>query len=182
MSLFFEVCEKPKHKVFISFYHSDDSVYKEYIDDNLSDNIINKSVKDGEYDSENSDGYVKRLIREEKVSDSSVVVVLVGPNTWKRKHIDWEIYAGLSVKVNSNAGLVGVLLPKFPLLSNGNYLYKDLPGRLADNVKTGYADIYLWNYFISNFDRIIENAFKNRINRRNLIDNSRLQLQKNLGH
>ena len=39
MSHFFEVCEKPKHKVFISFYHSDDSVYKEYIDDYLSDNI-----------------------------------------------------------------------------------------------------------------------------------------------
>ena len=90
-----------KHKVFISFYHHDDQHYKEYIDRNLSSNIINKSVVDGEYDPDNSDLYIKRLIREEKVSDSSVVVVLVGPNTKKRKHVDWEIYAGLSASVNA---------------------------------------------------------------------------------
>lgn len=70
-----------KHKVFISFYHKDDQKYKNYIDKYLSKNIVNKSVSDGEYDSDNCDEYIKRLIREEKVSDASVVVVLVGPNT-----------------------------------------------------------------------------------------------------
>lgn len=84
-----------KHKVFISFYHYDDQKYKDYIDRFLSSSIINKSVRAGEYDPDNSDQYIKRLIREDKVSDSSVVVVLVGPNTRKRKHVDWEIYAGL---------------------------------------------------------------------------------------
>ena len=74
-----------KHKVFISFYHNDDQKYKDYIDIYLSNNIINKSVMDGEYDTDDSDEYIKRLIREEKVSDSSVIVVLVGPNTKKKK-------------------------------------------------------------------------------------------------
>lgn len=59
-----------KHKVFISFYHKDDQKYKEYIDKYLSGNIINKSVSDGEYDSDNCDEYIKRLIREDKVSDA----------------------------------------------------------------------------------------------------------------
>ena len=83
-------CNKEKHKVFISFYHHDDEKYKEYIDKYLSGNIINKSVMDGEYDPDNSDEYIKRLIREDKVSDSSVIVVLVGANTKGRKHVDWE--------------------------------------------------------------------------------------------
>lgn len=74
-----------KHKVFISFYHHDDQKYKDYIDRYLSGNIINKSVMNGEYNPDDSDAYIKRLIREEKVSDSSVVVVLVGPNTKKKK-------------------------------------------------------------------------------------------------
>lgn len=74
---------KQKHKVFISFYHYDDQYYKDYIDCYLSRNIINKSVALGEYSSDNSDEYIKRLIREDKISDSSVVVVLVGPNTKK---------------------------------------------------------------------------------------------------
>lgn len=84
-----------RHKVFTSFYHKDDQKYKDYIDRNFSHLIINKSIMNGEYDPDNSDAYIKRLIREDKVSGSSVVIVLVGPNTKGRKHVDWEIYAGL---------------------------------------------------------------------------------------
>lgn len=170
-----------KHKVFTSFYHYDDQTYKDYIDRNFGDRIINKSVMDGEYDPDNSDLYIKRLIREDKVSDSSVVVVLVGPNTRKRKHVDWEIYAGLKASISGNSGLIGVLLPEFPLSEDNEYKYADLPGRLADNVRSGYADIYTWNYFTSNFDSIIESAFNNRVSRKSKIDNSRTQMQRNLG-
>lgn len=170
-----------RHKVFISFYHHDDQVYKNYIDKYLSRNIINKSVSDGEYSTDNSDEYIKRLIREEKISDSSVVVVLVGPNTKNRKHVDWEIYAGLRSSINGNSGLVGIFLPTMRKADNGGYYYADMPARLADNIKSNYADFYDWDYAISNFDSIIEKAFNNRITRRKLIDNSRPQMQKNLG-
>ncbi len=170
-----------KHKVFISFYHHDDQNYKDYIDKYLSSGVINKSVMDGEYDSDNSDLYIKRLIREDKVSDSSVIVVLVGSNTRKRKHVDWEIYAGLRASINGSAGLVGVLLPEFPIASNGNYYIKDLPARLGDNVNSGYADIYTWDDFASRFNSIIETAFNNRILRKDKINNSRTQMQRNLG-
>lgn len=170
-----------KHKIFVSFYHYDDQKYKNYIDRNLSGNVINKSVADGDYDPDNSDLYIKRLIREDKISDSSVVVVLVGPNTRKRKHVDWEIYAGLSASINGSSGLVGVLLPEFPLSYDNTYQYADLPGRLADNVISGYADIYTWNNFVDNFNLIINETFDNRIIKRSKIDNSRTQMQRNLG-
>lgn len=170
-----------RHKVFISFYHHDDQVYKNYIDQHLSRNIINKSVMEGEYNTDNSDEYIKRLIREEKISDSSVVVVLVGPNTKNRKHVDWEIYAGLRSSINGNSGLVGIFLPTVRRADNGGYYYDDMPARLADNIKSKYADFYDWNYAISHFDSIIENAYNNRIARRALIDNSRPQMQRNLG-
>lgn len=170
-----------KHKVFTSFYHRDDQMYKDYIDRNFGSRIINKSVMDGEYDPDDKDLYIKRLIREDKVSDSSIVVVLVGPNTRKRKHVDWEMYAGLSARVNGNSGLIGVLLPKFPLSANNEYQYANLPGRLADNVRSGYADVYTWDCFVNNFDSIIEQAFNNRVSRRSKVDNSRAQMQRNLG-
>lgn len=174
------IFEQPKHKVFISFYHTDDQWYKDYIDKYLSTNIINKSVCDGEYNPDDSDEYVKRLIREEKVSDSSVVVVLVGPNTKNRKHVDWEIYAGLRDSVNGCSGLIGILLPNFPLTPQGEFYYDDLPKRLADNVKSGYADIYIWDYAKNNFLDIIERAFDNRISRHNMKNNSREQMKRNL--
>lgn len=171
---------KQKHKVFISFYHHDDQKYKDYIDCYLSDNIINKSVATGEYSSENSDEYIKRLIREDKISDSSVVIVLVGPNTKNRKHVDWEIYAGLRASVNGNSGLIGIFLPTMRKAEGGGYYYADMPARLADNILSGYADYYDWDYAISHFDSIVEKSFNNRVEKRNKIDNSRLQMQRNL--
>lgn len=172
--------QKPKHKVFISFYHQDDQWYKNYIDTYLSAGIINKSVQNGEYDPDNSDEYIKRLIREEKVSDSSVVVVLLGPNTKKRKHVDWEIYAGLRASVNGSSGLVGIILPEFSKTPDGICLYSDMPKRFADNVRTGYAKIYEWEYARTHFIEIVEAAFYNRISLKQRIDNSAPQMQRNL--
>lgn len=169
-----------KHKVFISFYHHDDQEYKEYVDKYLSSNIINKSVKDGEYDSDNSDEYIKRLIREDKISDSSVVVVLVGPNTKNRKHVDWEIYAGLRDSINGCSGLVGIMLPELRRSPNGGYYYDDLPPRLADNIKSGFSKFYSWSYAVNHFDEIVEEAFINRKNKYKLKNNSRPQMKRNL--
>lgn len=170
---------RTKHKVFISFYHHDDQCYKNYIDQYLSENIINKSVMDGEYDPDNSDEYIKRLIREDKVSDSSVVVVLVGPNTKHRKHVDWEIYAGLRDSINGSAGLVAIMLPELRTANDGGWYYMDMPDRLADNVKSGYAGIYSWEYAKNHFDEIVEETFNNRIAKKALKDNSRIQMKKN---
>ncbi|MBP1562114.1 MAG: TIR domain-containing protein [Oscillospiraceae bacterium] len=171
---------KQKHNVFISFYHADDQKYKNYIDKFLSKNIINKSVVAGEYNPDNSDEYIKRLIREEKITSSSVIVVLVGQNTKKRKHVDWEIYAGLDENINGNSGLIAVMLPSINKTPNGGYYYRDMPQRLADNVRTGYASIYDWEYAVRNFDKIIEIAFENRIVKKALLDNSRKQMRRNL--
>lgn len=170
-----------KHKVFISFYHQDDQEYKNYIDRWLSRNIINKSVMTGEYNPDNSDEYIKRLIREDKVSDSSVVIVLVGPNTRRRKHVDWEIYAGLRASVNGSSGLIGIMLPELRQAPDGGYYYADMPGRLADNIKSGYADWCTWEYAKNHFDEIVESAYNKRISARNKLDNSRTQMHRNLG-
>lgn len=150
------------------------------ISSRISAGIINKSVQNGEYNPDNSDEYIKRLIREEKVSDSSVVVVLLGPNTKKRKHVDWEIYAGLRASVNGSSGLVGIILPEFSKTPDGICLYSDMPKRFADNVRTGYAKIYEWEYARTHFIEIVEEAFYNRISLKQRIDNSAPQMQRNL--
>lgn len=54
------------HIIFTSYYHYDDQYYKDYIDNHFGNLIINESVMIGEYDPDNSDEYIKRLIREEK--------------------------------------------------------------------------------------------------------------------
>lgn len=167
-----------KHKVFVSYYHKDDQKYKDYIDNIFKDIMINKSVMNNDIDSDNSDEYIKRLIREEYISDSSVAIVLVGKNTKTRKHVDWEIYAGLRGSINGNSGLIGILLPEMQRADN-TYSYGDIPARLADNIKSGYSKMYNWEYAMSNFKTIIDEAFENRKKLKNNIDNTRIQMQNN---
>lgn len=167
-----------RHKTFISFYHKDE-YYKTYLETHFSNMIINKSVEDGDYDPDNSDEYIKYLIRNEKITDASVVVVLVGPETKYRKHVDWEIYAGLDMKAGGISGLVGILLPGSIRLINGRYEY-DLPARLDDNVNSGYAKLYTWDFAINNFQAIIDEAFNNRIALDYKACNRREQMKRNL--
>jgi hypothetical protein len=144
--------------------------------------FINKSVKDGDIDTDVSTEYIKRLIQQGWISDTSVLVVLIGPKTYCRKHVDWEIAAALSKKVGGYSGLIGILLPEYKLSPGNRYRYDDIPSRLADNCKSGYASMYTWDYICSSDLRVknaVEEAFRNRTQKSTLIDNRRLQLKIN---
>lgn len=103
-----------RHKLFISYYHKNDEKYRDLFETLFGSMFINKSVKIGDIDTDISDDYIKRLIQENYITDSSVLVVLVGPNTYLRKHVDWEISAALSKKVGGYSGLLGLRLPTHP--------------------------------------------------------------------
>ena len=112
----YEYNNDTRHKVFISYYHREDEYYRERFEELFGHLFINKSVKPGDIDTDLSDEYIKRLIQWGYISDSSVVLVLVGPKTHCRKHVDWEISAGLDPRVgNKRAGLVGLILPNSSL-------------------------------------------------------------------
>jgi hypothetical protein len=169
-----------KHKIFLSYYHKDDEWDRNRFELSFGHLFVHKSVEPGDIDSDLSAVYIKQLIQSDYISDSSVVIVLVGKKTLCRRHVDWEISAALNQKVGGYSGLVGILLPDFPLLSDGNYRYADIPQRLADNVKSGYADMYSWAWVCANDERIknaVDAAFAKRVEKEELIDNSRLQMK-----
>lgn len=164
-----------KHKLFISYYHNDDEYYRNRFEELFGDLFINKSVKLGDIDDNLSTEYIKRLIREDYISDSSVVVVLVGKNTYCRKHVDWEISAGL----RNNAGLIGLALPSHSSYINGKYSRKNVPERLVDNLESGYASLYYWTENRAKLVNIIEKAFENKSKKKDNKNNSREQMKNN---
>jgi hypothetical protein len=169
-----------KHKTFISYYHKDDDAYRTEFEEMFGHLFINKSVGDGEIESDLSTDYIKRLIQLGYLTDSSVIVVLIGPHTYCRKHVDWEISAGLNVKVGSSAGLLGLLLPTHKSYRNGTYDTELVPARLVDNQNAGYAKIYNWTNSETYIQNWIDDAFNARISRKDKIDNSRRQFQRDL--
>ena len=170
----------PKRKSFISYYHKDDKEYKKRFYNLTSDLIINKSVEDGDIDSENGADYVKQLINKDYLDDTTVLVVLIGPKTKCRKHSDWEISGALNYKVGDNySGLLGLKLPSHPDYGTGRFSYTLQPQRLTDNLKSKYAVIRDFTTDRRKLQEYIELAFKNREAKKNNRDNSRIQMKNN---
>lgn len=168
-----------RRKTFVSYYHNDDQTYREKFENLFGDLIVSKSVEKGDIDSENSHEYIKQLIQKEYLSDTTVLVVLIGPKTKCRMHVDWEISGALNLKVGgNNAGLLGILLPSHPDFGTGQATYDQMPGRLADNFKSGYAFIRDWTDDRIKMQSYIEEAFTNRSTKVDDRVNSRIQMTK----
>ena len=105
----------PKHKVFISYHHLNDQGYKESILEwNRNNEIfIDASVDTGDINENLPDDTIRQKIRDEYLKDSSVTILLVGTDTKKRKHIDWEIYSSMyDGQVNKKSGILVINLPR----------------------------------------------------------------------
>lgn len=168
-----------KHKTFVSYYHHDNQSDRIRFENLFRDLIVSKSVEDGDIDSDNSDEYIKQLIQKDYLADTTVLVVLIGPKTKCRKHVDWEISGALNLKVgDSNAGLLGILLPSHPDYGTGKATYDLMPSRLVDNIKSGYAIIRDWTDDRRKMQSYIEEAFEKRSSMADKRTNSRIQMDK----
>jgi len=152
-----------RRKTFVSYFHKDDEAYKTRFEKRFKDLIVAKSVGKDEIDSDNSDEYIKQLIQNDYLHDTTLLAVLVGPKTKCRKHIDWEIAGALNYKIGDTyAGLLGILLPNHPDYGAKTYHASNLPKRLAENVDSGYALLVDWTDDRAEMQKHIENAFKRR--------------------
>lgn len=157
----------PRHRVFVSFHHALDEYYKirfEQLFCQYEKAVFSQSVRDGEIDTGLATETIRQTIRDNYLRSSSVTVVLVGQQTWKRKHVDWEISSSIRHTLyNKRSGLVGLLLPSrsdFGPASNPDY--GTIPARLVDNLECGYASLYDWTEDVSRMTAIIHNAWLRR--------------------
>ncbi len=159
----------PRHKVFISYHHAKDQARKRTLIrlNRGNDIFIDVSVDTGNIDKHLSDQAIRQKIRDEYLRDSSVTIVLVGTETKKRKHVDWEIYSSMfDGKVNKRSGILVINLPStgctnfyathgekeenilYPSVSASDWtritsraecerLYPYMPSRIIDNLESG---------------------------------------------
>ena len=157
------------HKVFISF-HSVDISYKNEFERLFHDThevIISRAVDAGDIPNNLQTDTVRQKIRDEYLRDSSVTIVLIGANTWQRKHVDWEIASSIRDTLNNpRSGLLGIILPTYPGYYSGNYNPYTIPPRLYENIENGYAKIYNWTTNPNSIQQMIHEAYlaKGRVN------------------
>ena len=168
-----------RRKVFITFHHEDQR-YKDRFEQLMRGHIVGKAVNDGDIDDGLAVETIRRKIRDDFIADATVTVVLVGPCTWQRKHVDWEISASLmDTRKNHRCGLLGILLPSHPNYRTRSHDPHLIPPRLSDNCNgtDSYSRLYKWTDNLNFIRRWLGEAFAKR--KSMLPDNSRLQFGRN---
>lgn len=184
------------HKVFISYHHSNDQKYKEALvafGERYSI-FVDRSVDTGDIPDSWTDEQIRREIRDRYLRDSTVTVVLVGTETRRRKHVDWEIHSSMyDGSVNKRSGIVVINLPGvsdyfrapygdqekrllYPNVSSWTTIneraeyerrYPYMPSRIIDNLMKSDVKISVapWERINgSTLEFLIEAAFRNRAN------------------
>jgi hypothetical protein len=157
------------HKVFVSYHHTEpDQTYRnnfETLFANYHEIMISKSVQIGEISQNIQTETIRQKIRDEYLRDSTITIVLIGNNTWQRKHVDWEIGSSIrQTQFNSRSGLLGIFLPSYPLNDN-KFDPHTIPPRLYDNwkdEKNRFAHLYKWSNNPAEVQGWIHKAFEDR--------------------
>ncbi len=156
----------PRHNVFVSYHHANDEHYKyQFVQmfSNVLKGFTSKSVEVGDINPLISVDSIRNNIRDNFIRDASVTIVLVGTETWKRKHVDWEISGSIRrTQLNSRCGLLGILLPSHPSYGGQNYDGGIVPPRLVMNQACGFAEIYDWTDNVVSLKSWIHSAYERR--------------------
>lgn len=143
-----------KHKVFISFCHNDQR-YKDALAawGEKYDLFVDKSVNIGDIPDHWNDEQIRIEIRDGFLKDSTVTIVLVGTETRRRKHVDWEIHSSMhDGKINKKSGILVVNLPTIPEGAEGriwaghdgetSFVYPDISDWIAITSRQKLAHRY----------------------------------------
>ena len=84
-----------KHKLFISYYHSDDEYYRDKFEKLFGDLFINKSVQIGDIADDLSEDYIKRLILSKNFFKKNKNYTILHYPQQKQEH-DYKLYEQLN--------------------------------------------------------------------------------------
>lgn len=114
----------PMHRVFISYHHANDQFYKNQLISMFDGKLFSDlSVDTGDIDENLPDERIRQIIRDEYLKDTSVTILLVGTDTKKRKHIDWEVYSSMYNGIRNKKS--GILIVNLPTISQSQRGYSD---------------------------------------------------------
>lgn len=151
-SLSLMVAGEVRRKCFISYHQSDLPAVDRFIRRFGTRNFIKRGITlpDDVIESRNT-AYVMRRVREIYIRDSTVTIVLIGPCTWSRRFVDWEIQASLRPAGGLPNGLLGICLSRNQR--------PPLPPRFKLNRDSGYARYHYYPPNIATLREWIEDAY-----------------------
>jgi hypothetical protein len=147
-------------RALIVCYDKEDKVYKDRVVELLGEeNTLTPTYKEG--DLKDPQTFLKDF--KEVIKDTQATIVLIGNNTWKRKLVDWEIYASmLDTPEKKRNGIIAFILPERSDYKHGTFYRYTIPPRLYDNYPNGYVKIYNWKDDGEFIKRVMAKAYERK--------------------
>jgi hypothetical protein len=151
---------KNNKKIFISYVRNDSEKYINKIKKKLIDMQFDPITEMVNLAKKYDDQGIRTIIRDKYMKDCDYVLVLLSENSWKRKHIDWEISAALrDSEFNPRKAVVTVFMPSYGEMFIRNN--SKTPQRLIGNIKRGYIQTVTYNQFLTtNSIDVFEKAYE----------------------
>ncbi|HEX7927552.1 MAG TPA: TIR domain-containing protein, partial [bacterium] len=127
-----------------------------------------------------SQQYIRDLIDGGYMLGGTVLIVLLGAQTYARKIVDWEIAAALETKPTRASGVIGIRIPNHPDFGKATVNPARLPKRLAENVKSGFCAIRDWTETPAQLQTWITEATRNALHKTHLVDNTADHLKRDI--
>ncbi len=154
------------HRVFISYHHANDQSYRNIFQFRFGNRygaVIPNAVGMNDIEPNLPAETIRRRIRDDYLRDTSVTVVLIGHQTWQRKHVDWEISSSIrNTALNPRSGLLGLLLPARDDHGSGQFDPGTVPPRLYGNAACGYAVMADWTEDPEELQALVHQAWLNK--------------------
>ena len=179
-------------KLFVCCDHGDAETYRLAFEQAFGHLFAPGSPPPAYLEASSAEAYAEDLRRLRLIEAATLMVVLVSRNARVSRRIDWEIATGLERNGDGPAAaLLGIMLPDMPrrMAPEGAapgvpfFDYQDMPPRLADNVRSGYARIYDWGWLCADERRVIDAlsvAAASRREQPQRVDNGRPRLTRDL--
>ena len=104
----------PLHNTFTSYHHKNDQDYKDdFVWFGKYHGIFTDwSVDTGDISETLDSQTIRQIIRDDYLRSSTVTVLLAGPETRHRKHVDWELKSSMiNGRKNRRSGILVINLP-----------------------------------------------------------------------
>lgn len=161
-----------KPSLFVSFDHGQDDYWLVRFVDVFGALFDIHSARTVDVEPTDSQQYIRDLILGGYIVDGTVLVVLLGAQTYARKLVDWEIAAALETKPTRASGVVGLRLPTHADFGKATVNPVRIPMRLASNVKSGYCVIHDWTESPDQLKLWVNEAIRNAARKTHLVDNT----------
>ncbi len=148
-----------RRKVYLSYERSRYEEYRKEFETRIVHKFIVVSAEIEKMPIGSAEEYMAALVGRGLLSEDMGFVALLGPNA--DNVVDWELQAAFQIPRASSC-VVGLLLPDFPLTSDGSYRFRDLPPSISTAVKSGSGKIYTWDSVSSEDStiiKVVEEAF-----------------------